>query len=51
VKVTVGVIADTHGILEPEVLRIFRRARLIFHAGDVGTAEVLRALVEAVPHA
>ena len=48
-KVTVGVIADTHGILEPEVLRIFRRARLIFHAGDVGTAEVLRALQGVAP--
>ncbi len=46
---TVGVIADTHGILEPEVLRIFRGVRLIFHAGDIGTAEVLRALEGVAP--
>jgi putative phosphoesterase len=42
--VTVGVISDTHGILEPEVLRIFRGVALILHGGDIGTPEVLRAL-------
>ena len=48
-KVTVGVIADTHGILEPEVLRIFRGVGLILHGGDIGTAEVLRALERVAP--
>lgn len=46
---TVGVIADTHGILEPEVLRIFQGVRLILHAGDIGTLAVLQALEAVAP--
>src|SRR5262245_48624003 len=42
----VGVIADTHGVLEPEVEAAYRRRRLekILHAGDIGGPEVLRRL-------
>lgn len=41
-----GVISDTHGILEPEVERAFREANLnrIIHAGDIGGPEVIRRL-------
>jgi hypothetical protein len=46
---TVGVLADTHGRLEPAVLRIFAGAALILHAGDIGTPEVLRALEAVAP--
>jgi putative phosphoesterase len=45
----VGVISDTHGILEPEVLRIFRGVALILHGGDIGTPAVLRALEAVAP--
>ena len=46
-------IADTHGLLRPEVLRAFEGVDLIVHAGDVGNRAVLDALaaiarVEAV---
>ena len=46
---TVGVISDTHGILEPQVLRIFRGVKLILHGGDIGTPAVLRALEAVAP--
>src|SRR5213594_3361024 len=42
----VGVIADTHGVLEPEVERAYRSGKLerIIHAGDIGGPEVIRRL-------
>jgi len=51
--IAIGVIADTHGLLRPEVLRAFEGVDLIVHAGDVGNRAVLDALaaiarVEAV---
>jgi len=32
----VGLIADTHGLLRPEVARVFAGVERILHAGDVG---------------
>ena len=32
----IGVIADTHGLLRPEVFEVFREVDHILHAGDVG---------------
>jgi uncharacterized protein len=37
--VRVGVLADTHGILRPQVLERLAGCELLLHAGDVGTAE------------
>ena len=45
----IGVIADTHGLLRPEVLDLFREVALIIHAGDIGTPDVLNAMREAAP--
>lgn len=45
----VGVISDTHGLLRPEVLRIFKGVTLILHAGDIGRPEVLDGLRELGP--
>ena len=41
-----GVISDTHGVLDPEVERVLRDAapRQIIHAGDIGGPEVIRRL-------
>ncbi len=44
-----GVIADTHGLLRPEVLEVFAKVDHILHAGDVGKAEVLRELEALAP--
>jgi uncharacterized protein len=45
----VGVIADTHGLLRPEVAAAFAGVRLILHAGDVGGARVLAGLSALAP--
>ncbi len=44
-----GVIADTHGLLRPEVLEVFAKVDHILHAGDVGKGEVLRELEALAP--
>jgi putative phosphoesterase len=40
----VGLIADTHGVLRPEAIELLKESDFIVHAGDIGSAEVLRAL-------
>jgi putative phosphoesterase len=42
----IGLIADTHGHLDPRVAPAFVGVDLILHAGDVGSAHVLEALRE-----
>ena len=45
----VGVIADTHGLLRPEIGVAFAGVSLILHAGDVGGPAVLAALAAIAP--
>jgi putative phosphoesterase len=45
----VGVIADTHGLLRPEIAAAFAGVHLILHAGDVGGRAVLDALSKMAP--
>jgi putative phosphoesterase len=44
-----GVISDTHGLLRPEAVEALRGSDMIVHAGDVGSAEVLRELEKIAP--
>jgi putative phosphoesterase len=44
-----GLIADTHGYLPADALEVFRSVDLILHAGDIGSAEILRSLEQAAP--
>ena len=44
-----GVIADTHGLLRPEVLDVFRDVDHILHAGDVGPLDLLTELEALAP--
>jgi len=44
-----GVIADTHGLLRPEVFEVFHRVDHILHAGDVGRAAILTELETLAP--
>jgi putative phosphoesterase len=46
---TIGVIADTHGLMRPAALAALQGSALIIHAGDVGTPEVLSALAAIAP--
>jgi len=45
----VGLIADTHGLVRPEVATVFHGVDRIVHAGDVGGARVLEALSHIAP--
>ena len=45
----VGVIADTHGVLDPAVMGIFAGVEHIIHAGDVGERAVLEELGALAP--
>lgn len=45
----IGVISDTHGMLNPKVTRIFKNVNLIIHAGDIGSMTVLDQLNKIAP--
>ena len=45
----VGLVADTHGLLRPELLEAFAGVDLIVHAGDVGKEAVLEGLKALAP--
>ncbi len=40
----IGLISDTHGYLDPKVFTYFKKVDEVWHAGDIGTMEVLDAL-------
>jgi putative phosphoesterase len=44
-----GIIADTHGLLRPEVFEVFREVDQILHAGDIGSLELLGELEAIAP--
>lgn len=45
----IGVIADTHGRLDPRIPEWFAAADVILHAGDIGPAEILDELAAVAP--
>lgn len=45
----IGLLSDTHGLLRPEALDALAGAERLFHAGDVGSLEILDALEEVAP--
>ena len=45
----IGVIADTHGLVRPNVADVFASVDHIVHAGDIGSAQVLQALRAIAP--
>ncbi len=45
----IGLLSDTHGYLDPRVFEHFRDVDEIWHAGDIGTMEVLQSLREFKP--
>jgi putative phosphoesterase len=47
--VRLGIIADTHGQLRPEVFDVFSQVDHILHGGDVGKIEILRDLEALAP--
>ena len=45
----IGVISDTHGLLDARILEVFQGVNLILHAGDVGGEEILLELGSIAP--
>ena len=44
-----GVISDTHGMLRPAVVDVFREVDRIVHCGDVGSPRILDQLALVAP--
>lgn len=44
-----GILADTHGLLRPEIFEIFSRVDHILHAGDIGPPDLLVELETIAP--
>ena len=45
----IGLMSDTHGYLDPAVFRFFAAVDEVWHAGDVGSVEVIDQLTEFKP--
>lgn len=45
----IGLLSDTHGFLDPGVLKYFDQVDEIWHAGDIGTFEILEQLLAFKP--
>ncbi|UCH21956.1 MAG: metallophosphoesterase family protein [Deltaproteobacteria bacterium] len=45
----VGLISDTHGVLNPAVMKLFDGVHEIIHAGDIGAPDVLDVLGRIAP--
>ena len=45
----IGILSDTHGLLDKRVFEHFKDVDEIWHAGDIGSVEVLQALREFKP--
>ena len=45
----IGIISDTHSYLHPEVLSFFKNCDEIWHAGDIGSIDVLNELKKIAP--
>ena len=45
----IGLLSDTHGFVDPKIYEYFKEVDEIWHAGDVGTIEVIDQLREYKP--
>ena len=45
----VGIISDTHGLLQPAAIEAFKDADLIIHAGDIGKPQIIEDLQAIAP--
>ena len=43
-KISIGILSDTHGVIDPAVNEIMRQCDLAIHAGDVMNAKVLETI-------
>lgn len=45
----IGLVSDTHGLLDPRLADLFAGVDLVLHGGDVGKASILEALAAVAP--
>ena len=45
----IGIISDTHGMLRPEIVKVFAGVEWIIHAGDIGSLLVMLELKKIAP--
>ena len=45
----IGIISDTHGLVRPRAVAELQGSDLIFHAGDIGSPDVLKTLQAIAP--
>lgn len=45
----IGLLSDTHGYLDPQIAHYFQPCQEIWHAGDIGSMEVLASLKAIKP--
>ncbi|NOZ87775.1 MAG: metallophosphoesterase family protein [Deltaproteobacteria bacterium] len=45
----IGVISDTHGVVNPGVFQVFQGVDVILHAGDIGSEDVISELQSIAP--
>ncbi len=45
----IGIISDTHGHLDPQILKIFKGVDHILHAGDIGYPSIILELEHVAP--
>jgi putative phosphoesterase len=48
-RMKIGLLSDTHGFLDPKVTRHFASCDEIWHAGDIGSLEVIQTLKSQKP--
>jgi putative phosphoesterase len=48
-KLVIGVISDTHGLLRPEAVKALANSDYLIHAGDIGDPTILPALTSIAP--
>ncbi len=48
-RTRIGVISDTHGLLDEKVLELFNGVRSIIHAGDIGNEDIVWQLEKIAP--
>jgi putative phosphoesterase len=45
----IGVLSDTHGYLDPAILQHFAQCDEVWHAGDIGSVEIIEQLANFKP--
>jgi putative phosphoesterase len=45
----IGILSDTHGYWQPEIVQLFAGVEMILHAGDIGSATIIENLEKIAP--